>query len=144
MARPDFFDVRQCVCAALRRADRIITQLYDAILAPSGLHITQFTLLATLAEASPISINRLATLMGMDRTTLTRDLGVVSKQGWVRIEVGEDHRRRVVTLTEEGQRVLAQARPLWQQAQRLLLDRLGPQHVEALLAELSKTTTLSQ
>src|SRR5579859_7177425 len=99
MARPDFFDVHQCVCAALRRADRMITQIYDAILAPSGLHITQFTLLATLAEASPISINR---LVMMDRTTLTRDLGLLSKQGWVRIEVGEDHRLRFVTLTEEG------------------------------------------
>src|SRR6266487_4574365 len=130
MARSDFFDVRQCVCAALRRADRTITQIYDAILAPSGLHITQFTLLATLAEASPISINRLANLMVMDRTTLTRDLGLLSKQGWARIEV--------------GQRVLAQALPLWQQAQSQMLDRLGPQHVEALLAELSTTTTPSQ
>ncbi len=144
MARSDFFDVRQCVCAALRRADRTITQIYDAILAPSGLHITQFTLLATLAEASPISINRLANLMVMDRTTLTRDLGLLSKQGWARIEVGEDHRLHVVTLTEEGQRVLAQALPLWQQAQSQMLDRLGPQHVEALLAELSTTTTPSQ
>ena len=143
MARPDFFDVRQCVCAALRRADRVITQTYDEILAPSGLHITQFTLLAGLAQAAPISINRFAELMGMDRTTLTRNLGPLSKQGWARVEVGEDHRMRVVTLTQEGKRVLAQALPLWQQAQSQVLDRLGPQHVEALLAELSTAAALS-
>jgi DNA-binding MarR family transcriptional regulator len=79
----------------------------------------------------------------MDRTTLTRNLGPLSKQGWARIEVGEDHRVRVVTLTEEGQRVLAQARPLWQQAQSQVLDRLGPQHVEVLLTELSTAVALS-
>ncbi len=141
MARSNFLDVSQCVCAALRRADRTITQIYDAILAPSGLRITQFTLLATIAQAAPISINRLADLMVMDRTTLTRNLCPLSKQGWARIEEGEDHRLRVVTLTEEGQRVLAQALPLWQQAQSQMLDRLGPQHVEALLTELLMTTT---
>ena len=140
MSSLNLFDVRQCVCAALRRADRTITQVYDAILAPSGLHITQFTLLATLAEASPISISGLANLMVMDRTTLTRDLSLLNKQEWVRIEVGKDRRLRVVTLTEEGQQVLAQALPLWQQAQNQMLDWLGLQHVEALLAELSETT----
>lgn len=143
MAKSDFFDVRQCVCAALRRADRTITQIYDAILAPSGLHITQFTLLATIAEAYPISINRLADLMVMDRTTLTRNLNPLSKQGWIRVEEGEDHRMRVVTLAEEGKRVLAQALPLWQQAQGQVLHQLDPQHVEALLTELSAAAALS-
>ena len=142
MAKSDFFDVRQCVCAAFRRADRTITQIYDVMLAPSGLHITQFTLLATIAEASPISINRLADLMVMDRTTLTRNLGPLSKQGWIRVEEGEDHRMRVVTLTEEGERILAQALPLWQQAQSQVLDQLGPQHVEALLTELALAVAL--
>src|SRR5579859_367270 len=123
MARPDFFDVRQCVCAALRRADRAITQTYDEILALSGLHITQFTLLAGLAQAAPISINRLAELMGMDRTTLTRNLGPLRKPGWVRVE--------------EGKQVLAQAMPFWQQAQKQMIQQLGLEHVEALLAELS-------
>lgn len=137
MAGTDFFDVRQCVCATIRRADRTITQIYDAILAPSGLRVTQFTLLATLAKAAPISINRLADLMVMDRTTLTRNLRLLIKQGWVQVEEGEDHRMRVVTLTEVGERVLAQALPLWQQAQRQMLQELGPQHVEALLTELS-------
>src|SRR5260370_12903597 len=112
MARSDFFDVRQCVCAALRRADRTITQIYDAILAPSGLHITQFTLLATLAEASPISINRLANLMVMDRTTLTRDLCLLSKQGSPRFELGLDHRLPLMAPTDEPPLVLSPPLPL--------------------------------
>ena len=52
MARSDFFDVRQCVCVALRRADHMITQIYVATLAPSCLHITQFTLLAELSTTT--------------------------------------------------------------------------------------------
>src|SRR6266536_282788 len=99
MARPVFFDVRQCVCAALRRADRAITQTYDEILAPSGLHSTQFTLLAGLAQAAPIALNRLAALMGMDRTTFTRNLGPLRKPGWVRVEEGEDYLLSVVAPT---------------------------------------------
>lgn len=144
MAGMDLFDVRQCVCATLRRADRTITQIYNTILAPSGLHATQFTLLAALAEAAPISINRLADLMVMDRTTLTRNLCPLIKQEWVRVEEGEDRRMRVVTLTEKGERVLAQALPLWQQAQRQMLQQLGPQHVEALLTELSAAIALNR
>ena len=88
-------------------------------------------------------INHLADLLVMDRTTLTRNLGLLRKQGWARIEVGKDHRMRVVTLTEEDQRVLAQALPLWQQAQSQVFDRLSPQHVEVLLTELSTAVALS-
>src|SRR5260221_5650255 len=102
-----------------------------------------FTVMGSFAEDAHNSINRLANLMVMDRTTLTRDLGLLSKQGWARIEVGEDHRLRVVTLTEEGQRVLAQALPLWQQAQSLMLDRLDPRDVVAMLARLSTATSPS-
>ena len=133
----------ECNCLALRQAARHVTQFYDQCLAPAGLRTTQLSILAKLKRLGPLTINALARELVMDRTTLTRDLGLLSKQGWARIEVGEDHRLRVVTLTEGGQRVLAQALPLWQQAQSQMLDRLGPQHVEALLAELSTTTTPS-
>ena len=56
-------EARRCACATIRRTDRVLTQFYDEILAPSGLYVTQFTTLATLAEAAPITINRLAELL---------------------------------------------------------------------------------
>src|SRR6266567_118677 len=55
-------EARRCACATIRRTDRVLTQFYDEILAPSGLYVTQFTTLATLAEAAPITINRLAAM----------------------------------------------------------------------------------
>src|SRR6266581_6598410 len=82
-------EVRRCACATIRRTDRVLTQFYDEILAPSGLYITQFTLLATLSQAAPVTINRLAEIMDMDRTTLSRNLEVLVKQHMVRIEEGE-------------------------------------------------------
>jgi DNA-binding MarR family transcriptional regulator len=144
MQSSDSLDVRRCVCANIRRTDRAITQFYEAILAPSGLHMTQFTLLATIAEAAPIPLTRLADLLVMDRTTLTRNLGPLTREGRVSIEMGEDRRTRLVTLTEAGEQVLAQALPLWRQAQTHMQQALGQSRLERLLNELSTVITLSQ
>ena len=106
-------EARRCACANIRRTDRVVTGFYDERLAPSGLSTTQFTLLSTLAEAAPISINRLAEFMEMDRTTLTRNLGLLIKQHLVHLEEGEDRRMRIVRLTGEGEQALGRAWPLW-------------------------------
>src|SRR5260370_25568033 len=99
-------EVRRCACATIRRTDRVLTQFYDEILAPSGLYVTQFTTLATLAEAAPITINRLAEILVMDRTTLTRNLELLTKQQLVRIDEGQDRRTRLEFLTQEGEQAL--------------------------------------
>src|SRR5256885_2285553 len=101
--------VRRCACANIRRVDRAITQFFDKSLAHSNLHTTQFTLLSTITAASPITIQRLAEMMVMDRTTLTRNLEPLTRQGLVHIEMGEDRRTRVVQLTQAGEEVLEKA-----------------------------------
>ncbi len=123
-------EVRRCACATIRRTDRVLTQFYDEILAPSGLYITQFTLL-------PVTIKRLAGILVMDRTTLTRNLEVLAKQHLVRIEEGEDRRTRLVHLTQEGEQALGRAWPLWQEAQARIEHSLGRERFEGLLTELS-------
>ncbi|HET8851758.1 MAG TPA: MarR family transcriptional regulator [Ktedonobacteraceae bacterium] len=130
-------EARRCACATIRRTDRVLTQFYDEILAPSGLYITQFTTLATLAEAAPITINQLAELLVMDRTTLTRNLELLTKQHLVRIEEGQDRRMRLVFLTQEGEQALKRAWPLWQEAQARIERALGRERFEGLLTELS-------
>ncbi len=130
-------EARRCACATIRRTDRVLTQFYDEILAPSGLYITQFTTLATLAEAAPISINHLAELLVMDRTTLTRNLELLTKQHLVRIEEGQDRRMRLVLLTQEGEQALRRAWPLWQEAQARIERALGRERFEGLLTDLS-------
>ena len=130
-------EARRCACATIRRTDRVLTQFYDEILAPSGLYITQFTTLATLAEAAPITINQLAELLVMDRTTLTRNLELLTKQHLVRIEEGQDRRMRLVFLTQEGEQALRRAWPLWQEAQARIERALGRERFEGLLTDLS-------
>jgi DNA-binding MarR family transcriptional regulator len=130
-------EARRCACATIRRTDRVLTQFYDEILAPSGLYITQFTTLATLAEAAPISINHLAELLVMDRTTLTRNLELLTKQHLVRIEEGQDRRMRLVFLIQEGEQALRRAWLLWQEAQARIERALGRERFEGLLTDLS-------
>ena len=137
-------EVQRCACATVRRTDRILTQFYDEILAPSGLYITQFTLLATLSQAAPVTINRLAEIMDMDRTTLSRNLEVLVKQHMVRIEEGEDRRMRQVHLTQEGEQALRRALPLWQEAQARIEHALGRERFDGLLTELSAVRAVAR
>src|SRR5579871_4608327 len=97
---------QRCACANIRRTERVITQLYDELLAPSGLSAPQFGLLATLSGAAPVTINALARMLTMDRTTLTRNLALLAKTGLIQIDEGEDRRTRVVDVSEAGARAL--------------------------------------
>ena len=86
-------DVQNCLCLNLRRGARRLTQAYDRALRPSGLKITQFQLLAAVGKFVRTPLNPLADFMGMDRTTLTRNLAVLDRDGHVRVEPGEEDRR---------------------------------------------------
>ncbi len=135
---------RRCICANIRRTDRAITQFYDAVLGPSGLSAPQFGLLSILAEVAPITINHFAESMAMDRTTLTRNLELLTEQHLIRSEPGVDRRMRLLLLTEDGEQALAQAWPLWQKAQDRIERTLGPTRFDALLAELSSVVDLTK
>jgi DNA-binding MarR family transcriptional regulator len=131
-----------CACANLRGAARAITRLYDDILRPSGLQATQFSLLVTIALASPTPITQLAERLVMDRTTLTRNLKPLQKQGLIQVATGEDQRTRLVSLTESGQQALARALPLWEKAQAQAVNTLGTERFKALLTDLSAIASL--
>jgi DNA-binding MarR family transcriptional regulator len=129
--------IRQSAGGNIRLTDRVVTQFYDQIMAPSGLSGPQFGLLASLAAAAPITINGLAEMMTMDRTTLTRNLDVLVKQRLVRSEQGTDRRTRLVSVTPAGDQALQRAWPLWREAEARIERALGPDRVAALLAELA-------
>ena len=91
-----------CVCGRLRRAARALTQLYDDLMAPAGLRVTQFSLLRTLAARGPQRMSALAAAALLDRTALSRTLEPLAGQGLVRIATGRDARTREVALTRAG------------------------------------------
>jgi len=132
---PDELNFDDCGCFNLRRAARRVTQLYDHALAPSGLKATQFALLAVLGGdnvGEGIAMTRLAEKLGMDRTTLTRNLGVVERDGLVAIRTGDDPRSRLVVLTKSGCDALELAAPLWAKAQAELVRHIGTGQKEIL------------
>lgn len=128
---------RLCACENARRAGRALTQRYDTALAPSGLRAPQFALLAQLANAGPLTRTRLADLMAMDRTTLTRNLAPLERDGLLVTESGDDRRTRVVQLTAAGECALARALPLWRVAQERTVAAFGAGQFATLLANLA-------
>jgi DNA-binding MarR family transcriptional regulator len=135
---------RTCVCFNIRKAARAITHLYDKFLRPAGLRATQFTLLMAARINGPVTLTRMAKITVMDRTTLTRNLVVLERKGFIAIQSGEDRREREVTLTTPGHEILQKAVPLWDQAQAQINERLGKERLENLLCDLAETVTLTR
>lgn len=126
----------ECASASLRRASRTLNQVYAKSLAPSGLQPTQFTLLVASAVAGAVPMTTLADALAMDRTTLSRNLGPLEKQGLVLIAEGDDRRVRVVHLTRRGRAALTAALPLWKKAQQQVADAFGRDRLNRVLQEL--------
>ncbi|MCX5894123.1 MAG: MarR family transcriptional regulator, partial [Deltaproteobacteria bacterium] len=106
---------RTCACFKVRKAARAITKLYEEVLRPSGLRATQFSLLMVTRVMGPVTVVKLAQVMVMDRTTLTRNLQILEARGLINIKPGEDRREREVNLTDVGMDVLTKAVPLWEE-----------------------------
>jgi DNA-binding MarR family transcriptional regulator len=108
----------ECHCHAVRAAARHITQAYDQFLAPSGLRITQFAILAALKRKGPLTINALADAMVMDRTTLGRNILPLEREGLIRIApAASDRRAKELHLTRAGEQRFQAARKGWAAAQ---------------------------
>ena len=133
-----------CTCANLRKAVRAVSQLYDEAFRPIGLRATQFGLLGATGMLGPLTINRLAEAIVMDRTTLTRNLRPLEKQGLIRIKPGKDRREREVSLTKSGEAVLVKGYPLWKKVQGRVVKGLGEERATRLLKDLSVVVTVAQ
>jgi DNA-binding MarR family transcriptional regulator len=137
-------DVAGCTCANLRKATRVVTQVYDQALAPVGLRATQFTLLATLAQTGDAAVTRLAEALVMDRTTLTRNLKPLIARGLIRVGQERDQRVRQIHLTDDGMKLFDRARPAWEEAQARLVEGLGATRWAGLLDDLSLTVGVAR
>jgi DNA-binding MarR family transcriptional regulator len=139
MEKP-FIPVLPCMCASFRRASRLLSQLYEDALRPLGLRATQFTILQALSLAGEVTQGQLGQMLGMDSTTLTRTLTIMSRQGWIAKRRGEDRREWRMRLSKKGEAQFKTAMPLWQQAQDGLRDRLGNQLSDNLMKLTNEVT----
>jgi DNA-binding MarR family transcriptional regulator len=114
----DFAECQQCLCHAARTEAQRLTRMFDEKLRPFDLTINQFTMLTTLILAGPQPVTRLAGRLGIDRTTLTRNLSLAERRGLVRIRPGEDSRERLIEITSIGRGEAEKAFPAWRSAQQ--------------------------
>ena len=129
----DLTACRACLCLASRRASRAITRAFDRRLRPHGIRATQFSILVALIERGPSTIGELADELGIERTTLSRNLELILNQDWVKIEVGtDDARSRDVAITRAGRRAVVAALPAWRDAQNAAIAALSPAGSDAL------------
>jgi DNA-binding MarR family transcriptional regulator len=126
-----------CNCFMARSAARHVTQLYDQFLAPVGLHVTQFSILAKLKRLGPVTINALAKEMVMDRTTLGRNVLPLERDGLIKIEASAtDGRAKELHLTKAGEKRLLAGLKAWEQAQTRFDSRFGAERAADFRAML--------
>ncbi len=129
-----------CTCSGLRKAARAVTQAFDDAFHSGGLRATQFSLLTAVSLMGPVTISKLAQGMVMDRTTLTRNLKPLEKNGWLSIAPGKDRRTRSLEITARGRKVLARAIPLWEEVQSGVVRKIGRKNWDALMGNLGQVT----
>jgi DNA-binding MarR family transcriptional regulator len=117
--------IENCVCHRTRMAARAVTRLYDDALRSVGLRATQLAVLVAAGADDAVSITALAKFMGMDRSTLTRNLAPLEREGLIRVGNEGWRRSRTIEITKQGRSRLREALPLWQKAQERLRHKLG-------------------
>jgi DNA-binding MarR family transcriptional regulator len=100
-----------CLCANVRRASRVLSQIYDDAMRPLGLRMTQFSILQALSLTGPRLQGELAEFLALDSTSFTRAAQQLRRRGWVKTVKGKDRRERLVSLSQSGEAELARAKP---------------------------------
>ena len=129
-----------CACATARHVARTLTQLYDAALRDTGLEAPQFALLMAIDRIGPCNQAALGERYALDKTTVSRNLKWLQRQGWVDASIGKNRRERELTLTAEGRKRLAAARPKWRKAQALLRSEMSDAEWNAMFRAFGKIT----
>lgn len=132
-----------CLCLHAQRAARALARRFDVALRPADITSGQFSLLMALNRPEPPTLGSAATLLAMDRTTLTANIKPLERRGLLRTEIdARDRRARLLYLTAAGRAVLAEAVPIWQRVHADLVNALSD--ADQLRSELTRLASLSR
>ena len=132
----DFSARQNCVCFNLRRVTRVVTQFFDVEMRKHGIRSTQGSVLAAMHAVGPSHMAELSEILGMERTTLLRNLQPLQRDGLVTIEGGGHGARVELSLTAKGRKQIEKLVPAWASAQRTAVQVLGEKRWSAVLADL--------
>jgi DNA-binding MarR family transcriptional regulator len=130
--------IEQSPCAALRAANRAVTQFYDLVLAPTGLKATQFVALQAINDSVEISQCQFARDHAVAVETLSRRFSGLRRKGYLQVRTGSRHAERIYSLTEKGREALQHAIPHWERAQKRLRQVLGEEEWHAMLEMMDR------
>ncbi len=133
----------QCCCFSLRKVTRAVTQFFDRHLEPAGIRATQFTLLVELASSAGKTLTEMAEGLVMDRTTLTRNLKPLQKDGFITTVKLADRRSKGYALTDLGRQAIEKGIPLWRKAQQAIVGQLGNDRYVRFQEELKSVRSMA-
>jgi len=134
----DLHGTGYCASFNFRRTARAVTKLYDEALQPAGIRSTQFTILVGVLKVQPVPIGRLGEILVIDRSTLTRSLRLLQKEGFLTVSKRGEKRQRFVSVTPKGEEALARAIPAWREIQARFVNTIGDAHWRDLRSELER------
>jgi DNA-binding MarR family transcriptional regulator len=134
----DLSRMENCVCFNLRWVTRAVTQFFDAELRRHGIRPTQTPILSALAAKSGWSMEDLSGWLGLERTTLVRNLRPLERDGLVAMTGTGRGGRVIVSITAKGKKDLEQAMPAWRAAQQAVVETLGEQRWSAIISDLDR------
>ena len=132
----------ECAVLKTRMAARNVTRAYDKALRPLGLKSTQFTLLVAIHQGAPRSVSRLADFLAMERTTLTRNLQLLEKEGHIEMSPEGYRRERGMKLTAAGEALLAKALPIWRATQDRFVAAVGNDDWHSMAGALERISRI--
>jgi DNA-binding MarR family transcriptional regulator len=125
-----------CASFNFRRTARAVTRMYDDALQESGMRSTQWAILVSIAKSQPVAIGAVSDVLVVDRTTLTRSLRLLEREGLLTISKRSTMRQRFLSLTEKGEDALRRSLPAWRKAHQRFVDTVGSQYWIDLRNEL--------
>jgi DNA-binding MarR family transcriptional regulator len=123
---------RECLAVRVRLLNRAITRIYDAALRAHGITVAQLNLLSSIANMQPVASGRLADLLSMEISTLSRNARLMQADGWITIARAERGNGRVLNLTEAGGEKLLELQPAWRAAQLEARELMGPEATDSI------------
>ncbi len=128
--------VENCVCFNLRWVARAVTQFYDSEMRRHGIRPTQGTILLALNSKESWTMAELSDWLGMERTTLVRNLRPLQRDGFVTVAGGGRGTRVELSITAKGRKKVEEGMPTWRSTQRKVVETLGEKRWSAILSDL--------
>lgn len=122
----------QCTGARVRMMSRVMTRIYDNHLRPLGIKFSQLNILVLITVRGPIAPHQIATPLGFEKSTLSRNLRILEERGWIDSQPGDSRNRLLLSITPAGRQLVRQAGPLWRAAQDEVTSVLDKGTIEAI------------